>query len=164
MQHVTWSRSQTRTHEYTRHALTWPAAVLEQLPMTTQVTVKVTLSYFIEPSPGRRGFTSKFRYASHGLRFAVRGSVEDDETFAKRISKDVWSEEEKKKRDERTVDRPNTGDPQPWVVGRDVRVRGSIHCDWWERPAADIARCSAIAVYPVTGWWRERQNQNRDDS
>jgi hypothetical protein len=41
-----------------------------------------------------------------------------------------------------------------------LRTRGSIHSDWWTASAAELAECSQIAVYPVTGWWRER-NQLR---
>ncbi len=69
--------SSIKTKDYNIHALLWPKQVLEDLG-ETQVTVRVTLSYFIEPSPGRRGWTSKFRYASHGLRFALRGPTESD--------------------------------------------------------------------------------------
>jgi hypothetical protein len=154
--------SDYKTNEYKLHALPWPKEVLEQL-LLTDVMVKVTLSYFIEPSPGRRGFTSKFRYASHGLRFGLRGPTESDDEFAKRISRDAWTEEEKKRGSERTVDRPDTGEPQNWAIGSQVRTRGSIHCDWWTAPATDVARCGGIAVYPVTGWWRERPHLLRYD-
>lgn len=147
--------SEVKTNEYKRHELPWPKAVLEQLGATA-VTVKITLSYFIEPSPGRRGFTSKFRYASHGLRFAVRGPTESEEEFAKRISRTTWTEEERAKASERTADRPSISEPQQWAIGSRVRVRGSIHCDWWTATAADIAACGAVAVFPVTGWWKER--------
>jgi hypothetical protein len=147
--------SEVRTNEYKLYELPWPKKILEQLS-AADVTVKITLSYFIQPSPARRGLPSKFRYASHGLRFAMRGPTEPDADFAKRISKTTWTEEEKAKASERTVDRPETGEPQQWAVGSHVRTRGSIHCDWWTESAANIAACGAIAVFPVTGWWKER--------
>ena len=122
------------------------------------------MSYFIEPSPGRRGWTSKFRYASHGLRFALRGPTEDDEQFLKRISAAFWTDDERKPKNEREVDRPATGDPQDhWTIGTDVRARGSIHSDWWTGTAADAASCGEVAVYPVTGWWKERSHLGRYD-
>jgi hypothetical protein len=37
----------------------------------------------------------------------------------------------------------------------------SLHSDWWTGNAADLATCNLIAVYPVTGWWRERPHLGR---
>jgi hypothetical protein len=130
------------------HSLPWPIAALEQLH-DQDVTVKVTLSYFIEPSPAGRGWGKKFRYASHGLRFALRGPTESEYHFRQRISSQEWQEDE---------DRPSTRDPINWSIGSRLRTKGSIHCDWWTSSAADVARCGQIAVFPVTGWWRERKH------
>src|SRR5690606_6375663 len=55
-----------KTNEMHVHELPWPKQALEQLAHAV-VRLRVTLSYFIEPSPGRRGWTHKHRYASHGL-------------------------------------------------------------------------------------------------
>ena len=52
------------------HDLPWPRDVLEDLG-ETPVEMRVTLSYFIEPNPSRRGHRSRYRYESHGLRFDV---------------------------------------------------------------------------------------------
>ena len=151
--------SSIKTKDYNIHALPWPKQVLEDLG-ETQVTVRVTLSYFIEPSPGRRGWTSKFRYASHGLRFALRGPTESDDAFLRRISRGSWSEEER----EIGGDRPSTADPQDrWGVGKDMRTRGSVHSDWWTGTAAQVASCGKLAVFPVTGWWRERNHLGKYD-
>ena len=60
-----------KTKDMQLHRLPWPKEVLEQLGSTT-VRLRVTLSYFIEPSPGRRGWKDKHRYQSHGLRFQRR--------------------------------------------------------------------------------------------
>lgn len=154
--------SDIKTHQCHFHSLPWPQEVLESLG-ELPITIRVTLSYFVEPSPGRRGWTSKFRYASHGLRFAMRGPTESDDAFTKRISKAAWSEEERKPSAERTVDRPATSESQPWVIGSTVRVRGSVHSDWWTGTAADAAASGVIAVYPITGWWKERGHLNRYD-
>jgi hypothetical protein len=123
------------------------------------VTVRVTLSYFIEPSPGRRGWTRKFRYASHGLRFAIHGPLESDTDFRKRITKAEWTDDEIAQ----PGARPDTAEPQNWVVGYNTRSRGSIHSDWWTAPAVEVALSGKIAVYPVTGWWRERAHLGRYD-
>ena len=47
-----------------------------------------------------------------------------------------------------------------WLLGEKLRTRGSIHCDWWRGTAADLAASEYIAVFPVTGWWRERPSRN----
>ena len=53
------------------HDLPWPHDVLEGLG-EMPVEMRVTLSYFIEPNPSRRGVRSRYRYESHGLRFDVK--------------------------------------------------------------------------------------------
>lgn len=142
------------------HDLPWPTEVLESLG-NEPVTVRVTLSYFIEPSPGRRGWTNKFRYASHGLRFSLRGDVESNTEFLKRITRNEWSDLE---REQGAGNRPSTGEPQNWAIGNATRARGSVHSDWFTAPAVEVARAGKLAVYPVTGWWRERHHLGRIDS
>ncbi|HNT36540.1 MAG TPA: S8 family peptidase, partial [bacterium] len=143
--------TEAKTNHFTLHSLPWPKAALEQMH-DHDVTVKVTLSYFIEPSPAGRGWGRKFRYASHGLRFALRGPTETESQFRQRISKQEWEEEQE--------GRPSTSDPINWAVGVRLRTKGSIHCDWWtpQGGAAELARCGQVAVFPVTGWWRERKH------
>jgi hypothetical protein len=106
------------------------------------------LSYFIEPKPGRReGFVKhRHRYQSHGLRFEAKRPPETLDDLRKRVSKAARQEEE-------TYEA--VGDTSGWALGPQVRTRGSIHSDWWSGTAADLANCGFIAVYPVSGWWRE---------
>ena len=67
-----------------------------------------------------------------------------------------WFEWEEEEGD--SLNRPSTRDPiDSWDIGR-LRNRGSIHCDWWTASAADVAQCGQVAVFPVTGWWRERKH------
>lgn len=127
------------------HALPWPREVLEALG-EVEVKMHLTLSYFIEPNPSQRGWRSKFRYQSHGLRFAVRGSTETESQFAARVN--VADREE----DETGLNDP---DRENWVIGSQVRNRGSIHRDIWEGTAAKLASKSHVAVFPVGGWWKE---------
>ena len=61
------------------HNLPWPRDVLEDMG-ETQVEMRVTLSYFIEPNPSRRGH-SRYRYESHGLRFDVKRPLESIDNF-----------------------------------------------------------------------------------
>jgi hypothetical protein len=141
-----------QTKEMHLHELPWPKAVLQELG-ETDVSMRVTLSYFVEPSPGRRGWTNKHRYQSHGLRFDVIRPLESIDEFRKRISKAEWEDPKS---------RPaNVEDTRHWVVGENGRTHGSLHSDWWEGYASQLAECNRIAVYPVTGWWRERAHLER---
>jgi hypothetical protein len=141
-----------KTKEMHVHGLPWPMALLQDLG-ETPVTMRVTLSYFIQPSPGRMGWGRKFRFQSHGLRFKVKRPGERIEAFLKRCSRAAWDEDE---------GRPETeAEEQNWVVGPNGQTHGSIHSDCWEGIAADLADCGHVAVYPVTGWWRERPHLGR---
>jgi hypothetical protein len=137
-----------RTKDFHLHSLPWPASALEELH-EQKVRLRVTLSYFIEPSPGRRGWNRKFRYQSHGLRFKLRGPYEKEEEFLRRVSAaEDWDEEQH--------GRPSTADPIPWALSTNLQGKGSIHSDWWATTGAELASCGQIAIHPVTGWWRER--------
>lgn len=136
-----------KTKDMGLHALPWPKEQLSDLGAQS-VTLRVTLSYFIEPKPGRRdGFVKhRHRYLSHGLRFEVKRPTETEEQFRKRLSVAARDEEE---------DFEAVGDTAGWELGPQLRTRGSIHSDWWTGTAADLANCGLVAVYPVSGWWRE---------
>ena len=128
------------------HNLPWPCDVLESLGETS-VEMRVTLSYFIEPNPSRRGTLSRYRYESHGLRFDVKRPLESTDEFRKRINLAARDEEEGPRR--------SGSDPQ-WLIGTQGRHRGSLHSDIWRGTAADLASRGAIAVYPTAGWWKTR--------
>jgi hypothetical protein len=132
------------------HSLPWPTDVLEGLG-ETPVTMRVTLSYFIEPSPNSVGWGTNHRYASHGLRFdVIRLPGENLEEFKRRISRTEWEDPK--------VRPTNVPENRHWVIGEQGRTHGSLHCDWWDGKAVELARCNKIVVYPVTGWWRERHH------
>jgi hypothetical protein len=140
-----------KTRDMHFHALPWPVAELRTLGAQS-VTMRVTLSYFIEPSPGSRGWTNRHRYASHGLRFDVKRPLESFDDFRKRLNKMARDEEE---------ETPTAGEGQAWILGEKLRARGSIHSDWWSGTASELADCGHIGVYPVIGWWRERPQFER---
>ena len=48
-----------------------------------------------------------------------------------------------------------------WV---DYSNRGSIHSDIWEGTAIDLAACGRVAVFPVTGWWKELRSWDFEPS
>ncbi len=130
------------------HQLPWPREALYELG-DVRIRMRVTLSYFIEPNPGRRGRIPRTRYASHCLRFDVLRPGEEIEDFKKRVSA--------AEREDEDADIDTTDDPRDWVVGVKGRARGSLQGDWWEGTATHLAGSHAIAVYPVTGWWKERR-------
>jgi len=67
------------------HRLPWPLHELEELD-ATEVEMRVTLSYFIEPNPSDRG-RSRYRYESHGLRFDVKRPHESTPGFRARVNR-----------------------------------------------------------------------------
>ena len=136
------------------HELPWPREALLALG-GSNVRVRVTLSYFIEPNPGRRGWQTRHRYQSHGLRFEVKGPAESPNELRKRLNQRALDEEES---------RPSSGaDNDGWFLGPRARNSGSIHSDILVGTAADLAERGTIAVYPVTGWWKELKNRDRSE-
>ena len=133
------------------HTLPWPTEELRALG-AAPVELRVTLSYFIEPNPARRGWQSKFRYQSHGLRFAINAATETPARFAQRINLLAREEEQRKMGDE---------DLDGWMLGPNVRTRGSIHSDIWSGNAAALAAKRHIAVFPVGGWWKDLPQSGR---
>lgn len=134
--------------------LPWPRDVLAELG-ASPVRLRITLSYFIEPNPGRRGWKNRHRYASHGLRFEVKTATESLEEFRKRLNKEALEEDEAK---------PATGgDSSEWFLGAQARNRGSLHSDILSCNAADLAERGVIAIYPVSGWWKDQPKRDRSD-
>jgi len=140
-------RGQPKTNEMHLYRLPWPSEVLQELG-ETQVEMRITLSYFIEPGPGEIGWKDRYRYPSHGLRFAINSPTESEDEFIRRINSAVRDEVNGK---------PDTESPSDhWVIGSKKRNKGSIHSDIWRGTAADLASSNLIAVFPSIGWWRER--------
>ena len=143
-----------KTHDIKFHALPWPRDALLALPLDTQVETRITLSYFIEPSPGERGWDRKYGYASHGLRFKVMRATETLEEFKLRIN--AHSRED-------DYDEDHAGETGTWELGVGGPTNGSIHSNTWHGTAADLAQRGYIAVHPTLGWWRTRTNEKRFD-
>lgn len=129
------------------HSLPWPLDELESLG-DTEIEMRVTLSYYIEPNPSARGVTSRYRYESHGLRFEVKRPLESTQSFRARINAKV--------RGDGTYTPSGDNDPA-WVVGTSNRHKGSLHSDIWKGSSAELASRGEIAIYPSSGWWKSRQ-------
>jgi hypothetical protein len=144
-------KDRIKTRDINLHRIPWPTDVLRELG-ATPVVMRVTLSYFVEPNPGERGWVNKYRYASHGLRFDVKRPLENLESFQQRINQQARDEE---------YNRAATPDSGYWTLGERLRSLGSVHSDTWHGTAAELADRGHIAVYPVLGWWKERPNLQR---
>lgn len=134
------------TREMHLYNLPWPKDVLQELG-ETEVELRVTLSYFVEPSPGDRGWKHRHRYASHGLRFDVKTAEETVEQFRTRINRAAQEED---------GEPTSRADASGWALGAELRSSGSLHSDRWSGSAVRLAERGVIAVYPTIGWWRER--------
>lgn len=145
--------SAIKTRSMNLHRLPWPREELLALG-NQDVDLRITLSYFVEPNPGERGWTRRHRYASHALRFAVKRSLENLQQFRRRINRAAEAEEAGE------VSGVASGDD--WVLGP-IRDRGSIHSDTWRGSAAALADRDAIGVFPVSGWWKEKPGLQRWD-
>lgn len=155
LQPYKYGSSKNESHEMHLHDLPMPKEVLEELG-STQVKMRVTLSYFIEPNPPRRGYVAQYQYASHGLRFRVRRPQETPTRMTQRLSRAMWPVgEDGKRRSPQTVT-----DDRNWELKETMATRGSIHSDYWSGTAAQLASSNLIAVFPVTGWWRYRRDQS----
>ncbi|MGE6761213.1 S8 family peptidase [Corallococcus interemptor] len=149
-------RNQLVTRDMHLHELPWPEEVLRDLG-ETEVELRVTLSYFIEPLPGERGYSQsqRHRYASHGLRFELKTATETPEAFNLRINKAARAE------GQRVTSESDSGQ---WRFGSDIRSAGSIHSDRWVGTAVDLANKHQLAVYPTVGWWKERPRLGRGEA
>lgn len=140
-----------KTKDMRLHTLPWPKEALNALG-ETDVELRVTLSYFIEPNPGERGWTRKFSYMSHGLRFDVNTPEESVREFRKRLNAAARQEDEAV---------GTSSGAAEWELGPTLRKRGSIHSDRWFGSAERLARRNLVGIYPVIGWWRERAHLGR---
>lgn len=129
--------------------LPWPRGVLEQLENKV-VTMKVTLSYFIEPNLSGKAATRPDTYRSYGLRFEMKKRGESDARFLSRIGAS------QEKRDSEVNDEASY-----WLLGSKGIQAGSLHCDLWRGTAIDLAGHDSIAIYPVGGWWKSHIGQKR---
>lgn len=139
-----------KPREMKLHALPWPRDELAGL-LDTPVTMRVTLSYFIEPNPGARGWQTKFGYQSHGLRFFAKRAPESEQAFVKRINKAAREED---------YDADHLGETGEWLFKGNTSLvsLGSLRSNIWRGTAADLAARDRIAVVPTYGWWNKRPN------
>ena len=144
--------SQVKTNKMHFYKLPWPQEALQNIG-DQLVTLKITLSYFIEPSPGELQTQNRYTYASHGLRFDINTPQERDkiENFKKRVNKQARENDE---------DKPEyKGFTKDWKIGIDNRKQGTVQSDSITLSGIQMADCCHIAIYPVGGWWKTRKSE-----
>lgn len=149
---VPFDGSEYRMRHFRLHSLPWPREALEAVG-DDDVRLRVTLSYFIEPSASRRGWRRRYSYASHALRFDLQGSLETQREFIQRVNRDAQRDEEGSGSTTSASDR--------WLVGPNQRNLGSLHQDEWTGSGHELAASGALAVYPVGGWWKNNGRADR---
>lgn len=140
--------------QFRLHRLPWPADALRQIG-EGDVQLRVTLSYFIEPSASRRGWRKRHTYQSHGLRFELKSPLESIDAFVARVNREAAAEEDGASSSATTSDR--------WLIGANQRNTGSLHQDVWTGSGPELADCGVLAVHPVGGWWKNRKAKDRVD-
>lgn len=124
-----------------------PETVLLAEPQA-QVELRVTLSYFAEPSTFRTR-------VEHGLdlKWDMQGPQETDPEFLERIN-DLLRERDATGKKVKKTRKPSF----PWTIGINRRSRGTVQSDRWAGEASILAGAKLIAVYPVLGWWDRRDD------
>lgn len=84
----------------------------------------------------------------------MQRATETNDDFRKRLNRRALDEEE---------ERPTGGDDDGWFLGSRARNRGSLHHDIWDGTAAELAARGRVAVFPVTGWWKELQRRDMSE-
>ena len=129
------------------YRLPWPRQALEALG-ERNVSLKIVLSYFVEPSPGEAAPVTPARYQSYGLRYELKRSTETEAAFRQRINQLERSEDLS----------PKAPSDAGWTFGSQSVSAGSLHCDVWVGSAVELATRNLIAIRPVSGWWRYRHH------
>ena len=150
-------KSASKMKEMHIHEFPWPKDVLLGLG-DAQVKLRVTLSYYIEPSPGEVGWKDRYKYPSCGLRFEINNANQSLEEFMAKVNIIARAEDHEE-------DNSTSGSSgNDWYLGPNNRNVGSVHSDFIIANAADLCESKYVAVYPVGGWWKERVYLGRSEN
>jgi len=153
-----------KTNKIHYYEFPWPSDILANLG-DANVTLRVTLSYYIEPNPGDKGYSTKYSYQSTALKFLLINPTEDFNNFkirTNRINIDKLKEEKGGDLEEGDYDK---NQEKRWYLGADTVFKGSVHSNFWNGSAAEIAVCNKLAIFPLaSGWWKQLKKQEKYDS
>ena len=133
-----------RLKEMKYFKLPWPSTILKDLDRT-EVRMRCTLSYFVEPDPHAVTRDRIERYHSYRLKFDVKKFGESDQRAQARMN--LLAEESG----------PSAKGPEEgWLMAD--RSMGTIVQDDWTGPAYRLADKAGISVVPIRGWWGDMAN------
>lgn len=147
-----------RLHHFHLHQLPWPRQIFDR-HRDVELTLRVTLSYFIEPSPGSRCWlhSTKYRYGSHLLRFSFKRATESDAAFRCSLEKRIEDEEDGDEQLDSAVDEGRAPSDVKWALGPKLCGKsGSLVQDVWKGSPAELAAMGQVAIYPAKGWFATR--------
>lgn len=127
------------------------------------VELRITLSYFAEPSTTRRRESLGLELA-----FDVQGAQESEQQFRERVNYLLRPKRDREGAAPEAGEQPNgslanehgnrRGWSGYWAVGPHRRGRGTVQSDRLQVPPSLLAGSKLIAVYPVFGWWDRRDD------
>ena len=131
------------------YPLPWPKELLDNY-YSHDVSLKVTLSWFVEPNPGALGSRYPKVYRNYGLKFDLQRPNEILEKFKARINAS-----------EPQNDEPAVQDDANWCLGAKHSRAGSLISDVWTGPIASLLMRRYLCVSPREGWWKSRTKDGR---
>lgn len=153
----------TRCSQVMYIPLLWPRDLLESENFRDKkFNIKITLSYFVQPDPGERGYKNKYPYQSHRLRFDMQRPLESDTDFQTRINR-FMNEDDDVQTEETPVSPSQSQNRLKWLYGISARTKGSIHKDiLLNITGAELADMRNIAIYSTNGWWKNDKSAEID--
>ena len=133
-----------RLKEMKYFKLPWPNVTLKDLG-ATEVSMRCTLSYFVEPDPHAVTRDRIERYHSYRLKFDVKRYGEEDGRAQARMNLLAVG-----------AGLPAKADDDGWLMAQ--RSMGTIVQDEWTGPAYKLAERAGISVVPIRGWWGDLPN------
>ncbi|WP_404373812.1 S8 family peptidase [Sphingomonas sp. MMS24-J45] len=119
--------------------LPWPDKGLQALG-ATDIEMRCTLSYFVQPDIHSASLERLRYYPSHGLHFDFQRFEESEERALRRVNRAISTNDQ-------------AGQDDGWLLGRRKRSRGTLHHDIWKGPAYQLAGRRQVSVAPIRGWW-----------
>jgi hypothetical protein len=119
--------------------LPWPDVALRALG-ATDVEMRCTLSYFVQPDIHSASLERLRYYPSHGLYFDFQRFDESQERALRRVNRAISNSDQ-------------AGQDDGWLLGRRKRSRGTLHHDIWKGPAYRLVGRRQVSVAPIRGWW-----------
>jgi hypothetical protein len=143
-------KSDARIKELKFFDVPLPAAALSSEFADVSFTLRVTLSYYIEPNPGGRTYRGKYGYPSHRLAFAIQRPGESEPVFNARMQALAADP------DDVLADKGDAAEDEGWKVGSQVRNVSTVQSDWIFGTGEALVSRRKLAVYPMSGWWKNR--------